>query len=171
MSKPTDTKSLSLIEAYYTNHRDELLAFASSRLGNTTEAEDIVQNTFLRLLTSDKMITPVTLPCLVYTIVRNQITDYYRRRSTFEEFEHYIKSSCHETASTDSIFSAREIVERMERGLLRLPENCREVYRMHIYGGMKVSEISLELNEGYKSVEHRLGAARKVIRQYMKNYA
>ena len=59
----------------------------------------------------------------------------------------------------------------MERGLLRLPENCREVYRMHIYGGMKVSEISLELNEGYKSVEHRLGAARKVIRQYMKNYA
>lgn len=171
MSKPTDTKSLSLIEAYYTNHRDELLAFASSRLGNTTEAEDIVQNTFLRLLTSDKMITPVTLPCLVYTIVRNQITDYYRRRSTFEEFEHYIKGSCPETASTDSIFSAREIVERMERGLLRLPENCREVYRMHIYGGMKVSEISLELNEGYKSVEHRLGAARKAIRQYMKNYA
>ena len=58
-----------------------------------------------------------------------------------------------------------------ENGLARLPENCREVYRLHIYGGMKVSEISQQLNEGYKSVENRLGTARKAIRQYLKMYA
>jgi RNA polymerase sigma-70 factor (ECF subfamily) len=42
---------------------------------------------------------------------------------------------------------------------------------MHIYGGMKVAEISQTLGEGYKSVEHRLGTARKTIRQYMHRYA
>ena len=40
-------------------HRDELLAFVSSRLNSSMEAEDIVQNVFLRLLTTDKMITAV----------------------------------------------------------------------------------------------------------------
>ena len=133
-----------LITNYYITHRDELLAFASSRLGDSRQAEDIVQDVFLRLLSSDKMITEVTLPALVYTITRNLINDYYRRHTTYEQYEHYIKG---------------------------VSENCREIYRLHIYGGMKVGEISRELGEGYKSVEHRLGTARKVMREYLRCYA
>ncbi len=158
-----------LITEYYISHRDELLAFVSSRLGGSDFAEDIVQNVFLKLLTTDKMISEVTLPSLVYTVARNLITDYYRRHTNYEEYEHYIKSQG--LSSQESVFSIREITERLERGLARLPENCREIYRMHIYGGMKVSEISQELGEGYKSVEHRLGFARKAMRQYLWRYA
>ena len=164
-------KNHQLITDYYIAHRDELLAFVSSRLGGSDLAEDIVQNVFLRLLTTGKMISEVTLPCLVYTVARNLISDYYRRHATFEEYEHYIKGVCSTEISTDSIFSVREVMEGLERGLARLPENCREVYRLHVYGGMKVSEISLRLGEGYKSVEHRLGTARKAMRQYMRQYA
>ena len=142
-----------LITEYYISHRDELLAFVSSRLRGSDFAEDIVQNVFLKLLTTDKMISEVTLPSLVYTVARNLI----------------IKSQG--LSSQESVFSVREITERLERGLARLPENCREIYRMHIYGGMKVSEISQELGEGYKSVEHRLGFARKAMRQYLWRYA
>lgn len=160
-----------LLETYYTDHRDELLAFVSSRLGGSEESEDIVQNVFLRLLTTDKMITEVTLPALVYTITRNLITDYYRRRHTYEAFEHFIKGSSEEDDSMESVFSARELTELLERGLVRVPENCREIYRLHINGGMKVSEISQTLGEGYKSVEHRLGTARKAVRQYLRKYA
>ena len=160
-----------LITNYYITHRDELLAFASSRLGDSRQAEDIVQDVFLRLLSTDKMITEVTLPALVYTITRNLINDYYRRHTTYEQYEHYIKGVCSEVTTSESVFSAFEIMERLERGLVRLPENCREIYRLHIYGGMKVGEISRELGEGYKSVEHRLGTARKVMREYLRCYA
>ena len=160
-----------LITNYYIAHRDELLAFASSRLGDSCLAEDIVQDVFLRLLSTDKMITEVTLPALVYTITRNLINDYYRRHTTYEQYEHYIKGVCSEVTTSESVFSAFEIMERLERGLVRLPENCREIYRLHIYGGMKVGEISRELGEGYKSVEHRLGTARKVMREYLRCYA
>ena len=160
-----------LITNYYIAHRDELLAFASSRLGDSRLAEDIVQDVFLRLLSTDKMITEVTLPALVYTITRNLINDYYRRHTTYEQYEHYIKGVCSGVTTMDSVFSAFEIMERLERGLVRLPENCREIYRLHIYGGMKVGEISRELGEGYKSVEHRLGTARKVMREYLRCYA
>jgi len=160
-----------LITNYYITHRDELLAFASSRLGDSRLAEDIVQDVFLRLLSTDKMITEVTLPALVYTITRNLINDYYRRHTTYEQYEHYIKGVCSEVTTMESVFSAFEIMERLERGLGRLPENCREIYRLHIYGGMKVGEISRELGEGYKSVEHRLGTARKVMREYLRCYA
>ena len=148
-------------------HRDELLAFVSSRLGGSSMSEDIVQNVFLRLLTTDKMITPETLPALIYTITRRQIIDYYRRHTTFEQYEHYIKRVCSDEISMESVFSAHEIMEQLEHGIAHLPENCRNIYRLHIYNGMKVGEISKELGEGYKSVEHRLGTARKVMREQL----
>jgi RNA polymerase sigma-70 factor (ECF subfamily) len=156
---------------YYVTHRDELLAYVSSRLGNSVEAEDLVQNVFLRLLTSDKMITDVTLPSLVYTITRPLIADYYRHRIHLETYEHSMKKTDHFDESAESVLSVRDITEQLERGLARVPENCREIYRLHIYGGMKVAEISERLGEGYKSVEHRLGAARKLVRQQLRGIA
>lgn len=164
-------KDILTLTNYYITHRDELLVYASSRLGNSVEAEDLVQNVFLRLLTSDKMITDVTLPSLVYTITRNLIADYYRRRTHFEAYEHYLKNTDSIDKSAESVLSVRDITEQLERGLARVPENCREIYRMHIYGGMKVAEISEHLGEGYKSVEHRLGTARKLVRQQLRRIA
>ena len=160
-----------ILTNYYVTHRDELLAYVSSRLGHSAEAEDLVQNVFLRLLTSDKMITEITLPALVYTTARNLIADFYRRRTHFETYEHYLKSTDSIDESAESVLSIRDITEQLERGLARVPENCREIYRLHIYGGMKVAEISQCLGEGYKSVEHRLGTARKLVRQQLRGIA
>ena len=160
-----------LISNYYIAHRDELLAYVCSRLGDSCQAEDIVQNVFLRLLTSDKMISEITLPALVFAMTRNLVYDYYRHHTAVEQYEHYIKGVCSELTSDESILSAREVMEQLEQGLARLPENCREIYRLHIYDGLKVSEISQQLGEGYKSVEHRLGAARKAMRHYLRRYA
>ena len=171
MSDQISMKDILTLTNYYITHRGELLAYVSSRLGNSVEAEDLVQNVFLRLLTSDRMITEVTLPALVYTIARNLITDFYRRRTHFDDYEHYLKNTDSIEESAESILSIRDITEQLERGLARVPENCREIYRLHIYGGMKVAEISQRLGEGYKSVEHRLGTARKAVRQQLRGIA
>lgn len=160
-----------LIINYYTSHRDELLVFVSSRLRGAAEAEDIVQDVFLRLLASNKMITEVTMPALVYTVARNLITDYYRRHTTYEQYEHYLKNTDETVDSAESVLSIREITEQLERGLARVPEDCREIYRLHLYGGMKISEISLRLGEGYKRVEHQLGTARRAVRHALLKFA
>ena len=55
----------SIIADYYSEHYNELKLYVMSRSLPADEAEDIVQNTFVRLLQGDKMITPVTLPCFV----------------------------------------------------------------------------------------------------------
>ena len=85
------TKSnYSIIADYYSEHYNELKLYVMSRSLPADEAEDIVQNTFVRLLRGDKMITPVTLPCFVYTIAKNLIIDYYRRKHKIEECEHFL---------------------------------------------------------------------------------
>ena len=156
-----------LIEAYYKSHRDELLMFVSSRLGDSYLAEDIVQDVFSRLLATSQLVAEATLPALVYTVARRLIADHFRRRTSREQYEHYLSRFNSAENSMESVFSARELEERLERGLARIPENCREIYRLHVYGDMKVSEISIQLGEAYKSVEYRLGTARREMRRYM----
>lgn len=158
----------SLISNYYSSHRAELLAYASARLGDSDEAEDIVQNTFFRILTTNKMLTEQTLPALVFTVCRNLVNDHFRRRAFRYEYEHYIQNTCTGNFSMESVFFAADIIEQMERGLARIPENCRTIYRMHILGGMRVSEISAETGENYKTVENRLGLARREMRHYLR---
>ena len=65
----------------------------------------------------------------------------------------------------ESIISARQLMERMERTLARLPEACGRIYRLHIYDGLKVSDIAQQLELPYKQVENRLGQARKAVRR------
>ena len=157
-----------LISNYYAAHRDELLSFIAVRITNAVEAEDLVQDIFLRLLRGHHLITPDTLPALIYTMARHAVSDYYRRRHVFEEYEHYIKCA-DSTSEIESLISARQLMERMERSLARLPQACCEIYRLHIYDGMKVSDIARELSLPYKQVENRLGQARKAVRQQLRN--
>lgn len=159
-----------LISNYYSEHRDEIINFIAVRIMDATEAEDIVQDIFLRLLRGHHLMTPETLPAYIYTMARHAVSDHYRRRRVYEEYEHYIQTSDFkpQTSDIESIYSAQQIVERMERSLARLPKACCEIYRLHIYDGMKVSAIAKELSLPYKQVENRLGQARKAVRQQLR---
>ena len=77
------------IADYYAQHRNEIVGFIAMRIGNEDTAQDLVQDVFLRLLRSDKLISPTTLPALVFTMARNAVADWFRRRRIREEYEHY----------------------------------------------------------------------------------
>ncbi len=155
------------ISNYYTQHRDDIVQYITMRIADACEAEDMVQDIFLRLLRRHQLITPQTLPNLIYTMSRNSVTDYFRRRRVHEEYEHYLKGwDCDD--EMESIISASHLIERMEHSLARLPETCGQVYRLHIYDGLKVSDIAQQLSLPYKQVENRLGQARKQVRQQLR---
>ena len=158
-----------IIETYYRKHQAELLTFVCSRLDNRELAEDIVQDVFLRLLCNAQPIMECTLPALALTIARHLINDYYRRRNCHLMFSQQLNPNpATDDREAESVLSVREMTEFLERGLARVAEPSREIYRLHVYGGMKVAEISQRLGEGYKSVEHRLGTARKLVRQQLR---
>ncbi len=156
------------IADYYAHHRDEIVGFVAVRVGDNDAAQDVVQDVFVRLLQSDKLISETTLPALVLTMARHAVADWFRRRRIREEYEHYIIGTGDDSDSMDSVISVRELMERMERTLARLAPECREVYRLHIYGGMQVSQIAEETHQPYRAVEYRLGQARKEVRRQLR---
>ncbi len=149
-------------------HRDEIINYIAVRITDADEAKDKVQDIFLRLLRGHQLITPQTLPNLIYTMARHSVTDYFRCRRVYEKYEHYIKRTDN-VEETESIISASQLIEHMEHSLARLPEACGRIYRLHIYENMKVSDIAKELSLPYKQVENRLGQARRHVRQQLRS--
>lgn len=160
-----------LVSHYYIQHRQELLAYVAKGMANSAFSEDVLQNVFLKLLQSDKMITPVTLPALVYTVARNLVSDYWRHRAHVNNYRYLygaLLANGHYDAESD--YSARELVDIIERGVTDLlPEKSKVVYRLNVIEGLKVSEISTLLDRPYKTVENQLGSARKQMREYIKS--
>lgn len=158
-----------IIETYYRLHQAELLTYVCSRLDNRDLAEDIVQDVFLRLLCTPQPIMECTLSALTLTIARHLINDYYRRRNYRITFTQQLSTNpATSEKEAESVLSIHEVTEFLERGLARIAEPCRDIYRLHIYEGMKVSDIAHHLNSDYKSTEYRLGIARKEVRKYLK---
>lgn len=168
----TDRKhTYRIIGQYYADHLEELRAFTESRVGQREVAEDMVQDVFKRLLSSDKLITEVTLPCLVHTALRHAATDYWRHRRAVREFERYLsyRSDVLSASSPATVYSAKEINTILEQGVQRLTVQQQRIYRMSIFDGMPVSEISKTLDINYKRAENHLGAARRQVRLYVKS--
>jgi len=126
-----------------------------------------VQDVFVRLLTMKRPVIANALPCLIFTIARNMVDSYWRHRRVVEEFGRcFCCRNCGDDAASE--YSVREIEMVIERGLAGVAETKRRIYRMNVYDGMKVAEISQTLGEDYKRVENSLYETRKIVRNYVK---
>lgn len=158
-----------IISDYYIQHRKELIAFVTRSISDSLLAEDIVQDVFIRLLQIDKMITEITMPALVYKITRNLIFDYQRRKYHEIEYIKVAKKFNNKDNVNQFVYSVSDVTEFFERGVVTLlTNNQQQVYLMNVVDGMKISNIADTLGENYKTIEGRLGQARKKMREYMK---
>ena len=64
---------------------------------------------------------------------------------------------------------AKDMLDRANEQIAMLPEKCRNVYELNIYGGMKVAEIAEKLQINYRYAEKQLGMARKIVRKGLRN--
>lgn len=156
------------IKKFYTEHLDELRSYVKNKVRDSEAADDIVQNVFIRLLSFDGDINGEKLSNLAYSIAHNMVCDYFKHKKCESEYAVYVYSmpdrdSCYASPA----YAVSELMAILECGISRLNEGQRRVYKMNVYEGLAVSEISKTLKMNYKSVENRLGSARKAIRKYV----
>lgn len=168
MNKGKDmTRNVQLIAGYYAANIAAVRAYITARTGDVEAGKDLAQTLFMRLLSTDRVICAVTLPSLVYTMASRLAADYGRHRATRRELERSAASAAAEACDVHTLYSASETAALLESGMAHLPAESRMVYRMNVLGGMKVGEIAKVTAIKYKTVENRLGHARKAIRLYM----
>jgi RNA polymerase sigma-70 factor (ECF subfamily) len=145
-------------------HRGAVLAHVRRILGSTEDAEDVVQDTCIRLLrVKDLWRGERQVRALLFKIATNLAIDELRRRR-----------SCHHSmhVSTELLelqgegLQPDEIVDRQVAGVVisgalrSLPLRHREVFQLHVDADMSYRAIARHLGVSTKTVERDISGVR-----------
>ncbi len=148
-----------------------LVAYATSVLGDGHAARDVVQDTFLRLVSADRAHVEPILPRWLYAVCRHRAVDLIRRgrvaaKSNAESLD--ALAPRHGSAPPEEAAAVKDDASRVLAVLATLPPGHQEVLRLKLaHGlsyadiaqvtGLSVSHVGVKLHEAMKSLRARLG--------------
>ena len=136
----------------FSTHRRALIEYARRIVGNRAQAEDIVQETWVRFDTAERTRRIEDATGYLYRIARNLALDS-RRRSARESrvVEDGKFAAAAETCpdghpTPEMVALYKDEYARVSAALAELPERTRIAVEMHCMGGAKLKEIAAFLN-------------------------
>lgn len=158
-----------LVADAFSSYRSQLFNYISYKIENKEDAEDLVQDTFVRLLECGKMLRKDTVKSFIFTIAHNLITDYLRRFYKKQEITSYMMESIKpEVRSFESDIIARDLEKHEKAVMHMLPSQRKKIYYMNRFMDMSSDDISDKLCLSKRTVENHLFLGRKEIRKYIK---
>ncbi|MFD1177143.1 RNA polymerase sigma factor [Paenibacillus puldeungensis] len=155
-------------EMLITRYHGPLLSYVTTQLRDRGKAEDIVQETFVRLIRHLKRYGELEqLRPWLYKVALNLCRDYWRSASYRSELTpaDELPDDADPSPQAEELLERQETVEQLKESLAWLPEIQQEVVRMRFFHELKLQEIADVLDLPLSSVKSNLyGALRKLKR-------
>ncbi|RKZ16000.1 hypothetical protein DRQ50_06785 [bacterium] len=137
-------------------YRLPLLRFCLGYVGRQEEAEDVVQEVFLRVLNHETQ--PVNFRAWIYKIARNRCLDVQRARGRRRDDQAMPAASLLDAELTGSLtrIVRREQRVHLRRILAELPETQREILRLRYTEDLSRQEIAEVLDMPETLIKSRL---------------
>lgn len=156
---------------YYEANVSSLIIFAR-RFVEPEIAEDIIQDVFLEIWDHPEMHRALPSRAYLFTAVRNRCLNILTREQVKRN---YIESTELENRilgldfydSQEKLLIDREEIQYVHDEIERLPEKCREIFKMSYLEEMKNKEIAEKLNISVRTVEHQLYLGLRTLRERM----
>lgn len=127
-------------------------------------AEDIAQDTFIKLWDNRGAIVLSTVKAYLYAIARNLTLNQIKRNKLKYNFIAQNELGKN-NESPEFALEQKEFKEKLENAIASIPEGNREVFLMNRIEGMKYMEIAERLGLSVKAIEKRMSKALKVLRE------
>jgi RNA polymerase sigma-70 factor, ECF subfamily len=157
------------VTAIYKQFHQALLGFILSKIRSHEDAEDILQNVFIRIASSiDKLSEEQKLKPWIFTITRNAIIDYYRANANK-------KNVAVDEKIADSLVDDNDIDET--KGLDKcigsmielLPDDYRGIIIDSELKGIKQKDLAAKYDMAYPSMRSRVQRGREKLKQLLYN--
>lgn len=162
-------------EMVFKSHFRALHAYALAIVKDSAEAEEVVQNVFLKLWEKrEHLKISTSLKAYLYKAVyHGSINHLKHEKVRMKHSEHQLYINQQEAASESVAFRKEreeELSERFKRALDLLPEKCRMVFYLSRFEELKYQEIAHRLDISVKTVEAHMGKALKTLRTQLAEY-
>lgn len=148
--------------ALYSMHRAALVDYAASIVGGRAQAEDVVQDAWLRIQHAERNRLLEEPLRYFYRVVRNLALDRTRAvkresRRNAEDMTPELNGFLDDAPSPEEVALDRDELRRVIESMAELPERTRTALVMHRVEGCKLKEIAAHLGVSV-SLAHALVA-------------
>tara|TARA_B100000953_G_scaffold57530_1_gene45377 strand:+ start:125 stop:670 length:546 start_codon:yes stop_codon:yes gene_type:complete len=168
--KKSDKNSL---RDLFTKYHQSLFNFVLYRVKDEVIADDIVQDTFLRVWKHRNSIKPnQSFFSYIAKISNNLCMDYFRHENVKLRHQEHIPQLTQSGADNPAIQYESKILEDKIQSIVNnsLPEKCREIFILSRVNGLANQDIAELLEVSRRTVENQLYRALKVLRSKLKDY-
>ncbi len=153
-------------EQAYTEYSDPLLLYARQLAASHADAEDIVQDAFVRVFTKRSLKRHPNLKAVLFQSVRWAALDRGRsaRRRAKREADHH---AFHECGTAEQTGGQHESWEVIDASLQELPEDQRQVLVLKLWGDFTFKEIAEQLEISPNTVASRYRYALSRLKEAM----
>ena len=142
------------------NYSDSLYHLAMAKTKTKEIAEDIVQDTFIKLFQSEKEFeSKEHIKAWLIRVTINACNKYYKS-------SWYTKTVAYEEQAGE--VSMMEEKSEVYYAILELPDKYREVLHLYYYEELSVKEIASIMNMKAVSIETRIHRARALLKKKLK---
>ncbi|NJD57367.1 MAG: RNA polymerase sigma factor [Nitrospirae bacterium] len=167
--KMGDAKAFEVLLA---RHQKSVFNLALRFLGDPDEAEDIMQNTFLRILKASRTYTPeAKFTTWLYTIVKNLCFNVLRSRKSVELVSmdnEYLPDLPATEENPIARISQSQLRETVIGAIGKLPKNMQMAVILSKYHGLQYDEIAAIMGCSVNAVKLRVHRAKLILAQELK---
>lgn len=161
--------------AIYDMYADKLYGFAFAHTKSREMANDIVQDTFMKLWNMRETLSVEgSLQAMLFTMSHNKMIDTFRAQINKVEFEDYVEYS--ENADLDDNAIEKKIyyddfLKALKLCKNLLPNRQLEIFEMSREHGKSIVEIANQLKISEQTVKNQLTSAMKTLRTELLKYS
>lgn len=151
------------------DYKDGLIIYLCSITGNVHLAEDLTEDTFVRIITKKPRFTEKsTFKTWLYTIGRNIAYDSLRKKSRAKECsaDELAEIIADEKSLEDSYIKEEEKIE-LHNAVKKLPEPYRQVIWLTYFEELPNRETAIIMKKSVHNIETMLYRARKALREIL----
>lgn len=168
IKKGTEESYKQLFDKYYL----QLTIYANKFVNDLDQSRELVQDLFVRIYEKrDQINIHTSLKAHLYQSIRNSCINYIKQRQTQATHHENIKyiNNGSDINISEQILET-ELEYQVLHALKQLPDQCRKVFQMNRFEGLKNQEIADRLSISKRTVETHISKALKILRKELSTY-
>lgn len=157
---------------YIVNHYSKrLYGYALTLSNDRVQAQDIIQNIFLRIWEKrDTIDVRTSLQNYLFRGVYNEFLNLYKKQKSTMILEQKYFKSLEKATIEPNENNLKKVFEKMTIEIQKLPPKCREVFTLSRKEGLTNMEISIYLDLSIKTVEAHITKAFSILKKNLDSH-
>jgi len=148
----------------YKTNANNLRNFLYYKYGDLKAAEDIVQESFIKLWVNCTKVAIEKAKSFLFTVANNLFIDIKRHEKIVLKYQNNIKSAV-DKETPEFIMQEKEFMDKLQNTIGSLPDKQREVFLLNRIDKKTYNEIAEILQISVKAVEKRMQKALIIVRK------